>query len=488
MHLPDIIEWARSLDLNARPWLMLGKGPSFQRIREVDHERYFLCSLNHVVREMPVKVAHIIDLDVVAACADVLERNAEFLIMPWHPHVRCDASARSLAEFASEVPVLQRLADQGRLVWYNASTAPEHRDGSPVIQVKFFSAEAALGILATCGARVVRSLGVDGGNNYAEAFRDLAGVTLLVNRQDTFDKQFAGMARTIRQTGVLYAPLHIEAPIRIFVGTDAAQTLAVKVLEYSIKRAASMSVHVEAIDDRQVPVPRDPANRSRSGFSFSRFLIPQLCGHRGRGIYMDADMLVFSDVRQLWTADFEGAEVLYAEGPRNSSRPPQFSVLLLDCERLGWDVREIVRGLDDGRYDYRQLMQELCIVPEQKRRAGLPFEWNSLEHYEQGRTCLLHYTDMPTQPWVSNDNPNGELFYACCRQALEEGFIPPDLIYDEVEQGHVSPEFPGWVGLAPPRDLPHRWQRWKPPFMRFTKRRTATLGDRIRNAFARILH
>lgn len=465
--IPDIQEWSSKFDINARPWLVLGKGPSYSKIKNVQTSDFFLMSLNHVVRERPVDVAHVIDLDVVSSCADEIWSNAKTLVMPLHPHVDCRPSSRPLTELLDEVPVLRRLAEAGRLAWYNASTWKKPKSGSPIIDVRFFSAEAAIGVLAECGARVIRSLGIDGGSRYASSFSDLDDVTLLANGHASFDRQFEGIARTIRRTGIFYAPLTVKAPVRVFVGTDRAQMIGVKLLEYSIKKYASMSVTVEPIDDAGIPVPADPANRSRTGFSFSRFKIPELCGYRGKGIYMDADMQVFTDIADLWNRPFDGAKVLYAEGPAAQGRIPQFSVLLLDCESLDWDVRKIVQGFDEGKYAYADLMQRICILPENDKRPGLPFEWNSLEHYEEGRTKLIHYTDMPTQPWVSKANKNGHLFYAGCREALAEGFLSADEIYHEVELGHVSPLFPEWVGLPPVANADALGKAWKAPYQRF---------------------
>ena len=465
--IPDIIEWARGQSMHERPWLMLGKGPSFAKLRGVDTSRFRLLALNHVVRERPVDIAHAIDLDVVQDCADAIDAHAGVLWMPAHPHVDCKPSAKPLWEWMGEIPLLQKLAREGRLAWYNASTWKQPEPGSPLIEVRFFSAEAALAALAAAGARVVRSLGVDGGNRYAAQFGDLNDTTLLANGHPSFDRQFEGIARTIRRTGVFYAPLWVKSPARVFVGTDRAQMLGVKLLEYSIKKFASLSVTVEPIDDSGIPVPADPANRSRTGFSFSRFKIPELCGYSGRGIYMDADMQVFTDILDLWARPFDGAHLLYSEGPAEKGRLPQFSVMLLDCEHLDWNVRDIVRGFDEGRYGYADLMQRICILAPERMRAGLPFEWNSLEHYEPGVTKLIHYTDMPTQPWVSHGNRNGQLFYDACREAVAEGFISPDYIYQEVALGHVSPEFPEWIGLPPPADVARLRRDWKPPYQRF---------------------
>jgi hypothetical protein len=453
--------------MNAKPWLILGKGPSYERIRDIKLTDFYTCSLNHVVRQHPVDLAHVIDIDVVEACQHVLERNARTLVLPFFPHVNHALTEKSIEDFITEMPVLRSLGRQGRLVWYNLSSAKQRIGDSPVITANFFSAEAAVAILATCGARTIRSLGIDGGVSYAPSYKDLEGTTLLANKHPSFDRQFAGIARTVRSSGVFYAPLHKEAPVRVFVGTDRSQMLAARVLEYSIKRYASMSVEVAPMCGFDVPMPRDPANRPRTGFSFARFLIPSLCGYRGRAIYLDADMLVFDDIVAVWEQPMGEADVLCAEPPSDESRIRQYSVLLLNCANLPWKIEDIVAGLDQGRYDYRRLMHEFCIVPAERIAAGLASEWNSLEQYEPGRTRLLHYTDMPTQPWVSQANRNGGLWYAALREALEEGYVSKEEVYREVDRGHVSPDLPSWVGLARPPGYRRLKRTWVPPYRRF---------------------
>ena len=465
----DISRWKDSFDVNSKPWLLLGKGPTFRKIQNVNTDEFHICTLNHVIREIPATVAHIIDIDVVADCAEAIDAHARYLVMPHRPHLKCSPTDKTIFQFVSEIPILRKLENEGRLVWYNLSTSKKDPHGdSPVVQVKFFSAEAALNVLATCGVKVVRSLGVDGGATYSNAFSDLKEKTLLANGHSTFDKQFEGIAATIRKTGIFYAPLHVKAPIRVFVGADRAQMAGVKVLEYSIKRFATATVDVVPIDDRQIPVPKNPANRSKTGFSFSRFHIPELCNYCGKAIYLDADMQLFADIMKLWEWPFEGADVLYSEQAFDRGRIPQYSVLLLNCDNLSWNVREIVRGLDNGRYDYKQLMRDFCVVRPEKKRASLPYEWNSLEYYEPGKTCLIHYTDMPTQPWVSNRNKYGQLWYDCLRMAIKENFISRDFVYDEIARGNVSPELPRWVGLQDPPEFQRLRASWLPPYRRFS--------------------
>lgn len=433
-------DWFRGEGLLADdPWLILGKGPSFSQRGQFDTSGFKSLALNHVVREGPVDVAHAIDLDVVTTCAEVIPIHARVLVMPWVPHVTNRAGTRDLESWTREIPILRMLDREGRLLWYDLSTTRVRRGGHPVVQARYFSAEAALSLLALAGARRVRSLGVDGGAAYSTAFEDLEDVTRLNNRHTTYDLQFQGLARTIMTTGVDYAPLDIPSPVRVFVGSQPAQILAVKVLEFSIKKHASLSCEVMPLHDAhiEVPVPKDARNRPRTPFSFQRFFIPQLCGHRGRAIYVDSDMQVFKDIRGLWALPFEGADLLAAREPGDTGRRPQFSVMLLDCERLGWDVRELVAKLDDGTYTYETLMYEMKAAREV--RAGIDPVWNSLERFEEGTTCLLHYTDMPKQPWISRANPRAYLWVRDLIEAIDANFITRAFVADEVARGHVRP-------------------------------------------------
>lgn len=436
----SFFDWFREQRIEvSQPWLILGKGPSFSKRDQFDLGGFKTVALNHAVRELPVTLAHAIDLEVVGDCAGAIEEHAAALVMPWVPHVKNKAGAETLASIVPQVPVLQRLEQQGRLLWYNSSTSERRRAGAPVVEVNAFSAEAALNLLATAGVSRVRSLGVDGGASYSNAFQDLAGKTLLANGHESFDRQFAQFAKIIQRTGVDYAPLDVESPIRIYVGSTEDQMLSVKVLEYSIRKHASMTAEVFPLylAPRRTPTPRDAKNAPRTPFSFQRFLIPELAGHRGRAVYLDSDMQLFADMRRLWTLPFGGADLLAARKPDDSERRPQFSVMLLDCQALGWDIGRIVEAMDRGELTYEQLMFEMAVA--KNIRADIDPEWNSLEHYEHGRTALLHYTDMTTQPWVSRDNPLGHIWVRDLMEAVSAGHISVDYVSEHVARGYVRP-------------------------------------------------
>ena len=238
----------------------------------------------------------------------------------------------------------------------------------------------------------------------------------------------------------------MQEPMRVFVGTDESQLVPTKVLEHSIRKHASGPVEFVGMTADGMPMPTDERQRPRTGFSFCRFTIPERCGYRGRALYLDADMLVFTDIAELWRLPFERQTMYCTWQPVTPSAwrgNPAFqtgrhyAVMLLDCARLRWDVREIVRGLDEQRYDYRQLMNEMCIVPAEQIDEGLGTEWNHLERYEPGRTKNIHYTVVPTQPWKYRKNPNGAIWDQHLAEAVAAGAVTRDDIEGGVEKGLI---------------------------------------------------
>lgn len=453
----ELTEWFAAAGLPARPWLVLGKGPTFDRLPSFDVTGYNRLSLNHAVNEADVDVAHIVDVDVVGGCVEGLRHRCRWLVMPRHPHLRSAFSDRALEDWFADYPVLEELDREGRLVWYNLSGGPVH-GRSPVIGAKRFSAEAALNLLGALGVRQVRSLGIDGGRSYGAAFGHLARETMLANGASSFDEQFERLAVIVAEHGIDYQPL-VE-PLRIFLGTDQSQVVAHRVLEYSIRKSASVPVSVTPMLDWAHPMPKDPANKPRTAFSFCRFMIPEACGYRGRALYLDADMVVFGDVAELAELPFGPHQVLCSAPPPTGAwdghHAPYLgarsvAVMLLDCERLPWKVGEIVAGLDEGRYTYAQLLSEVCIVPPDRIADTIPPEWNELERYQPGRTRLLHYTVVPTQPWKNDDNPLAELWMGWYREAVEAGAVPPEEVEALVRAGQVKPSLAAALRSAPSR-------------------------------------
>ena len=435
----SFFEWLESAGMPPeRPWLVLGKGPSLALADQYELKGFMTLGLNHAVREHQIELAHAVDLEVVQDCGTSIEHNSRFLIMPWVPHVDLQPGLHTLGELSQTCPTLARLREQNRLLWYNLGHK-NSQAGSPIVRARYSSACVVLDLLGLAGIHTVRSLGVDGGTTYAPQFDDLvAAERRLTDQHWSYDVQFPEIARVIHRHGIDYAPLNVESPIRVYVGATEAEDLPVKVLEYSIRKHTSMSVNVYPLYRApiEIPEPADQANRQRTRFSLQRFLIPELAERRGRAIYLDSDMLVFSDLRALWAAPFEGGQILaIPEG--TVERRAQFSVMVLNCEELDWDIHRIVAALDQNNLTYEQLMYDMVLAP--RVHANLSPSWNSLEHFKRGKTRLLHYTNVPTQPWISRRHPLGYLWVSELLEALDSGWLSPHILEYEVDRGHVRP-------------------------------------------------
>jgi hypothetical protein len=438
----ELRDWIGTARFEHKPWLILGKGPSFSRRNEVRVGEYNVLGLNNVVRELPLDVAHIVDIDVVEDVAETLSSNCRYLLMPRRPHIHAYPGVRLLEEYFADYPVLRELASAGRLVWYNAATSRPVGD-SPVIGLRYFSSEAAFNILAEMGVTSVRSLGIDGGDTYG---REFAALQELTNGRPSFDAQFSEMEAIVQRHNMDYDAL--TEPMRIYVGLDESQIVAAQVLEYSIRKHASRPVRVIPMLNVPTPVPKDLANRGRTGFSFSRFHIPKLAGYRGKAVYLDADMQVFADIAELFDLDFGENRLLVTR----QDEPPkqwkdsdwfkagrQMSVMVLDCAKLDWDVDKIVADLDAGHYTYGELMFDMAIVPDEEIGDYVPAEWNHLEHYVPGETKLLHYTIVPTQPWKNDENPLRALWMNDYEEARSAGVVKTEDVQRLLRKRLVKP-------------------------------------------------
>lgn len=386
-----------------RPWLVLGKGPTFARRRDFDLGGFRTVSLNHAVREQPVDVAHIIDADVVDHLGEDLLRNAGHVVMPWRPHVKNDPGPDDLGQMAQRHPLLRRLADEGRLLWYNLSSA-RPRPGAPIVVARYFSAEAAIHLLAQCGVRTIRSLGIDGGSSYSASFQDLVDKTLLANGRQSFDQQFEQIAKMIAATGLDFAPLDVESPVRVAIRATAAQAVPAKVLASSLRRRTSITT-ATAIHAVAAGGLDDAARR--------RDLQALAAQHgRGRGLCLDATMLALRDVRPLWLLPMRGAGVVgvHAGGP---AAAPDLAVALFDAALVAAPTPCEWRG---------------DIAPE----------WRAHDRVEPA-TALVDFVDAGLQPWISRQHPFAAVWCRELLAAIEAGHASLADVAEAARRGHVRP-------------------------------------------------
>src|SRR5277367_3474328 len=125
----DFADWVKTHHFSDKPWMVIGKGPTYAQIDKVGIEGFNTISLNHVVRERKVDIAHIIDIDVVEACTEELRTNCDWLMMPKRPNVSSlQAEFLTIDDWINSIPILRELDEQGKLVCYDIFIGTETED------------------------------------------------------------------------------------------------------------------------------------------------------------------------------------------------------------------------------------------------------------------------------------------------------------------------------------------------------------------------
>lgn len=416
-----------------RSVLVLGKGPSLTR-ETFERHRPGACvfGINQTVRTFDCDVAFFIDIEPFQESRAELLASQASVILPWHPNQRTRIRSRSkpmsenLEELCKVDDTLRQLREQGRLYYFH-TFFDGRRNAKNVFPPNLVSLSALLQILADAGVREAQTLGVDGGKSYSTSLQG----SLFTQLRRGYDKQFPILRRISMTTGIKMTRAN-AMDIRVFVGCEPEQSLAAKVLEYSILKNTSDRVRVTQL--HQALGPMDSLAGGRTPFSCQRFFIPELCDHQGLAIYLDSDMQMFADIRQLLECYQQGQAVVSAHAPPNSGRRPQFSVMVLNCELARWNGSELASRAGS---DYEGTMFNFAFEPN--KSVVIPHYWNSLEQYEPGATRLLHYTDMDKQPWLANTNPLAPVWIATLNEAIRDGFISFEAVRAAAAAAHIRP-------------------------------------------------
>ncbi|NIQ16862.1 MAG: hypothetical protein GTO02_21510 [Candidatus Dadabacteria bacterium] len=180
-----------------RPWLILGKGPTFDSYKMYSEDTFNVLALNHVGYLIPSsQITLFVDFDVYLRD----QIKSRFVLGPQHPHICFKASIQVLHELVKNPP--------SNLFQYRLSTWKCYREKlnphpSPLIKAKYFCAEAAFQILGHFGIKQIFSLGVDGGTKYSKVFKQKP----LTNGQSNFDKQFEEIENTCKRFNIEWIKL-----------------------------------------------------------------------------------------------------------------------------------------------------------------------------------------------------------------------------------------------------------------------------------------
>lgn len=202
-------------------------------------------------------------------------------------------------------------------------------------------------------------------------------------------------------------------PLKVFIGWDSREPASFAVCAHSILTRATRPVSIVPLFQPALRAAglytreRNPLETTE--FSFSRFLVPALCGFAGTAVFMDCDFLVRADVSELFTYPASSpdravfvcqhdyvpkASVKFLGQPQTAYPRKNWSSLIVfnnaRCRALTPDMVNTTSGLELHRF----LWAHEAI-------GALPLEWNHLVgEYEPNPTArALHWT--LGGPWFS---------------------------------------------------------------------------------------
>ena len=192
--------------------------------------------------------------------------------------------------------------------------------------------------------------------------------------------------------------------INIFIGYDEGEKIAYSVLSESIRQHSSEPVSITPLDlstTRNIFTREKQPNQSTE-FAFSRFLMPYLSNYEGWSIFMDCDMLLRTDINDLWKLrdndyavmcckhDYEPNQNAKFRGAKNEPFPKKnwSSMMMMNnakCKSLTPEFVNTATGLE--LHQFRWLESEDLI-------GSLPLSWNWLvsEYDYNPKANNVHFT------------------------------------------------------------------------------------------------
>lgn len=253
-----------------------------------------------------------------------------------------------------------------------------------------------------------------------------------------------------------------QTPVRIFIGSGEASRLERKTLIYSLKKHSRRPLDIAVFNgthntiEREgkspvvAPMSLDVKYRNLTEFTHYRWLIPQLCGHQGRALWLDSDIIALCDIGELFDLPMENHALLARPAGEHGSGRWGLSVVLFDCARCRFDLDTIFSEIDRGLYTEDDF---LWLAPAFRKHhpidvGVLEERWNMFDRHD-ATTKLIHYTHLMMQPWKFPRHPYGELWFDYFREAQAAGAVTEKDIQLSILRAYVRPDIqegnsPSW--------------------------------------------
>ena len=200
--------------------------------------------------------------------------------------------------------------------------------------------------------------------------------------------------------------------INVFIGYDSKEKAAFSTLSYSILKNSTKPVAITpiALNNLKDDFVRERGNLSSTEFSFSRFIIPHLMNYQGWALFMDCDMLMYSDIGELWRLRDDRYAVQVCKhdytprtntkflGQTQTAYPKKnwSSFMLMNCKKCTQLTPNYVNRASGLELHQFKWLESEDLIGE------LPLEWNWLvgEYEYKEEVENIHFTE--GGPWFDD--------------------------------------------------------------------------------------
>ena len=202
--------------------------------------------------------------------------------------------------------------------------------------------------------------------------------------------------------------------MRLFTGHDARESVGWHVFVQSLIETSADYVLMPPLSGVQ--------GNGSNAFTYSRFLVPQLCNHAGHAIFVDgSDMLLRADIRELWDMRDSSKAIQVVKHNYKTKHPRKYIGVELESEnrdypRKNWGSVVIFNAGHKSHFDHLHDIQHAIenFDGEYLHRFGwldpdeigeLPADWNhvigelpanpqaKIAHFSLGLPCFDYYAD-----------------------------------------------------------------------------------------------
>tara|TARA_R100000479_G_C6378796_1_gene200175 strand:- start:309 stop:980 length:672 start_codon:yes stop_codon:yes gene_type:complete len=203
--------------------------------------------------------------------------------------------------------------------------------------------------------------------------------------------------------------------IRIFIGYDEGEKIAFHVLAESIRKQSSEPISITPIDLNTIRnhFIRDKVSNQSTEFAFSRFMVPYLSNYEGWSIFMDCDMLLRTDINELWKLrdedyavmcvkhDYEPKQDVKFRGAKNEKFPKKnwSSLMLMNnakCKLLTPEYVRTASGLELHQFKWLESERDIGAIPKTWNWLVGEYEYNPLAnnvHFTLGGPYFYDYVN-----------------------------------------------------------------------------------------------